>query len=98
MEKIIRGINFDGTVFDLVNAIGQQGIRVSSRGPIDTDEFRHVDVATEVHIKGKNKNVREISTNGVPLKDHARLLWTAETELGAKQITYIRYFNNFTKL
>lgn len=32
MEGRIKKINFTGTVFELVDAIAQQGIRVSSRG------------------------------------------------------------------
>lgn len=94
MEQVIDTISFDGTVFDFVNAVGQKGVSVSSRGFFDTRELQLIDLSTRVYVNEKKKTVRNILTNSLPLKGRARVLWIARTELGGSQTTYVRYMNS----
>lgn len=93
MGEIVDSISFEGSVFDLVNAIGQKGIAVSSRVFVDTRKLGLIDSSTNVSIAEKKKSVRNILTNSVALKGRARILWIATTEVGNKQTSYIRYMN-----
>jgi hypothetical protein len=92
LDQVVKEINFEGLAFDLVNVIGQQGIRVSSRGPIDTTEMLFLDLVTRVHVKGKRLTVRDALSNSIPLEGRSsRILWIAETKLGIGEITYVRF-------
>ena len=93
MGKTIRSLRFNGGVFDLINAIGQKGLSISSRGAVSLYELRGVDASTQVHIQEKNKKVRAILTNVLMLQERGRVLWIAETEIGINKTTYVRYFN-----
>ena len=95
LEKIVGDISFDGKVSDLIDAIGQKGVAVSSRGAVDIYESMGIDYSTRLTVVERKKSVRDILSNSLTLKDRGRVLWIAETELGEGQITYVRFLREF---
>lgn len=95
LEKIIGDISFDGKVSDLIDAISQKGVAVSSRGAVDIYESMGVDYSTRLTVVEKKKSVRDILSNSLQLKVRGRVLWIAETELGEGHITYVRFLREF---
>lgn len=91
METIVDDLHFDGTLFDLLNAISQKSVAISAHGSMDTRELFVLDHSTEVRVNEKNKKVRNILTSPLAVKDRGRILWIAETELGKGRTTYVRY-------
>jgi hypothetical protein len=92
MDGVITSIDFRGTVFHLVAAIAQQGIRVSSRGVFDMHDAPWMDFRTQVHVKGKRLGVRSALSDFIPLEGRTnRILWVAKTNMGPQATTYIRF-------
>lgn len=91
MRKIVTDINFEGNLFDLVNAIGQKGIPISSGGLVDLRDNMSIDFSTRVKVKESGKSVRNLLTNSISVKNRPRILWISRTELGKGAMTYIRY-------
>ncbi len=90
LESVINSIDFTGTVFDLVNAIGAQGIPVSSRGLTFTHE--QPDYRTVVHVKGEGLKVRDALSNFISLDRHGRILWIARTRFEQGEVSYIHFY------
>ena len=90
LEGVINSIDFTGTVFDLVNAIGAQGIPVSSRGLTFTHE--QPDYRTVVHVNGKALKVRDALSNFISLEGHGRILWIARTKVEEGEVSYIHFY------
>lgn len=93
LDMVIKNIDFKGNVFDLVSALNQQGIRVSSRGIVmGAEEMLVIDFMTPVHVKGVQLKVRDALSHFIPLKGRSsRLLWIAETKHKPLETTYIRF-------
>jgi hypothetical protein len=91
VEDSIKRINFTGIGFDLVNEIGQQGIPISSRGPLSPEEMLGIDHSTRFHADGKGLKVRDALSNYIPVKGRAPIIWIARTRLERGEKTYIRY-------
>lgn len=91
MEKMIDSIEFEGFPVNLVNTVARKGINISASGSLSTTEALGVDFGTRLIVKEKNKRVRDILTNSIPLKGRGRILWIARTELGNGNTTFVRY-------
>jgi hypothetical protein len=91
MDKIISEISFDGIGFDLVNELGRKGGAVSSKGPLDISEGLTIDLSSQLRVRESDKSIRNIVTNSLPLQGRGRILWIAQTEMGAGAMTYIRF-------
>ena len=91
MEKIIDNISFDGTLMDLVNTISKKGVAISSQGFLTTTDLFVGDGLTQVRIIEKNRRVRDLLTNYIPLNGRGRILWIAETNMDRNDPTFVRY-------
>jgi hypothetical protein len=92
MNATVKHLDLSGTVLELVSAISGQGIPVSPERQMGTEEFLFADFKTMVHVKGKSLKVRDALTDFIPLRGRtSRILWIAETKLGTRETTYIRF-------
>lgn len=93
MEKILDEFSFDGVNHKMVAAIAKKGVNISVFGPLSTTDLLVVDFRTVNSVNEKNRSVREIVTKFVLLKERSRVLWTALTDLGENQVTYLRFWS-----
>lgn len=92
LDDWIKKIDFSGTVFELVDAIAKQGIRVSSSGMMSTQDLSSTDLRTHVVVKGEGLSVRKALSGFIPLEGRSnRILWVARTKLGPEGTSYIRF-------
>jgi hypothetical protein len=92
VDDRIKEINFSGTVYELVDAITKQGIRISSKGEINLSELPLTDFTTQVVAKGEGISVRSALSDFIPLEGRSnRLLWVAKTKPGREETGYIRF-------
>ena len=90
VESVIKSIDFEGPVNDLITAISKKGIPLLFQEPHFIGEFR--DRSTIVHVKGEGLRVRDALTNFIPLEGRGeKVLWIARTKLGKGEVTYIHY-------
>ena len=89
LESRIKSIDFTGTVFDLVAAIGKQELHVLPQKSLLTNEFW--DYRTVAHVKGEGLKVRDALSNFIPLEPQKRIIWISRTKIGQKEVSYIRY-------
>lgn len=91
LESTIQSIDFTGIVDGLANAIGEQGIPISSRGLTDIYEGLSQDYRTEVHVKGKGLKVRDALSNFISLEGRGRVIWIARTKIGQREMSYVHF-------
>lgn len=92
LDGRIKNIDFSGTVFELVDAIASQGIRVSSKGMMSVQDLSSTDLRTEVVVKGEGLSVRRALSGFLPLEGRSnRILWIARTKLDPDPTSYIRF-------
>jgi len=92
LDEKIDSIDFSGTLFDLVKHLETHGLRVSSRGAVDTHELSTIDFGTQVHVTGKQLSVRQALSDFIPLEGRSnRLLWVARTKNGSGEISFVRF-------
>ena len=91
LEKVLKSINFSGSVNDLVVAIGNQGVPVSPPILTDTRESMSQDLSTVVKINEKALKVREALSSFIRLEGRGKVIWIARTKLGEKEVSYIQY-------
>jgi hypothetical protein len=92
LEDLVKRINFTGIGFDLVNAIGEQGIPITARGAADASELLSMDFATKFHVEGDGLKVRDALSNFIPLHGRRPILWIARTRLGKGEKTYVQFY------
>jgi hypothetical protein len=90
LEAVIKSIEFTGKVHDLVSEINHQGIPVSA--PLITFNNETMDYDTVLQVKGVGLKVRDALSNFIQLEGRrSRILWTARTKLGQREVSYVRY-------
>jgi hypothetical protein len=89
LQGTIKSLDFTGTLDDLLNAIGKQGIPVSPQ----LGRYTHEpwDSSTVVNVKGEGLSVRNALSNFVKLDGRDRILWVARTKLEPKAVSYVYY-------
>lgn len=92
MEKMVDSLTFYGEAPDLIAAINRKGIAVSETGPVmAAPGVAAYYLPTKLRVEAKNRKVRDILTDCVPLKDRGRILWIAQTELAKEPTTIVHY-------
>ena len=92
LEDRIKEINFSGTVFELVDAIAEKGIRISSRTSVSVGDFSSMDFKTRVKVTGEGLTVRRALSDYLPLEGRSnRILWVATTKTGPDSTSYVRF-------
>ena len=91
MDKIVSELDFYGEASELIDAIGKTGIPVSTNEPLIAPGRVVYNLPIKLRAVAKNKPVRDVLTDCVPLKDRGRILWMARTELGKNQTTFVHY-------
>jgi hypothetical protein len=91
LNNVVEGLNFEGPVSDLPDAIGKKGIGVSSKKFGDTRELAVIDHITQVKVKARSGVVRDVLTDSLDFQQRGRVLWIAESELGPEKTVYVRY-------
>ena len=89
LESTIKSIDFTGTVFELVAAIGKQKLPVLPQKSLLTNEFW--DHTTVARVKGEGLKVRDALSNYIPLEANKRVIWIARTKIGQQELSYVRY-------
>jgi hypothetical protein len=89
LEGTIKSIDFTGTVFELVTAIGKQELPVLPQKSLLTNEFW--DHRTVAHVKGEGLKVSDALSNYIPLQAKKRVIWIARTKIGQNEMSYVRY-------
>lgn len=84
-------LKYSGVLADLPASVGKviPGIDMR-RGGSNLDAYN--DHVTQVEIDAKEKPVRDILTDAVPIDDYSPVLWVAETfEREGKQVTWVQF-------
>lgn len=90
LESVIPSINFKGTVVDLINEIGAQGVPISFPHVRFNGEM--VDFSTKLRVKGERLKVRDVLSNFIKLEGRSeQIIWIARTKLG-QEITSTVHF------
>lgn len=87
IASTIKNLNFRGTLDELIEALGKQGISISKPTQLMTDELLLKDGTTTVNVKGTNLKVRDALSRFLPLNEYRRVLWVAKTVIGKNETT-----------
>jgi hypothetical protein len=98
IDGVLKSINYEGSWIGLVNALGEQGIKVSGAGVIWTGDPRARDYSTDVHVKAQNITARDAITNFIELAGRRRVLWSSITQLSPNELSYIHLYAPVKKL
>lgn len=91
LVKKVKDFSFDGKSTELIEELDRRGVPIVAFGTISSKEPPFVNLPTPFHIRGANRQVRNLLTDWIDLSKASRVLWIARTRIDSEEKTYVRY-------
>lgn len=82
LDVQLTNFHFKGTIFNLIEAIKNQGISISTREYITSNDTMFCDIPSEGEIEVSKITVREALSNFILPEGCSRIIWVAKTQIG----------------